>query len=333
MGRYRRTAVKGSGVNLQRKGRIAFAVPMAFFCSVCFGQQQGTVTYVYTDPQGTPLAETDANGNITATYDYTPYGTTSLGSSPNGPGYTGHVNDPETNLVYMQARYYDSATGRFLSVDPVSPNGSNPSKFNRYDYANNNPIANIDPDGRDILVIAGGRNTGSLNVFGHVASAIQGYGVASYGNDTRLGSPASQYIQSQSVLRNQTVTVITTTPAQDAKAVSFINSEQSENTASLIDNCAVKTNLIINAAGVATDDIPFPGGTSRDVSSLPGTTTYFIPRNGTIPKGLQAILNQYAHPQSNTPAPTPTPTPSPTPTPTPSPTPSQPDFPRHEAGS
>ncbi|MCW0201220.1 hypothetical protein [Rhodanobacter thiooxydans] len=25
----------------------------------------GTVTHVYTDPQGTPLAEADANGNIT----------------------------------------------------------------------------------------------------------------------------------------------------------------------------------------------------------------------------------------------------------------------------
>ena len=32
----------------------------------------GTVTYVYTDPQGTPLAEADVNGNITATFDYAP---------------------------------------------------------------------------------------------------------------------------------------------------------------------------------------------------------------------------------------------------------------------
>jgi hypothetical protein len=49
-----------------------------------------------------PLAEADANGNITKTYDHTPYGTTVLGTPPNGVGYTGHVNDPETNLVYMQ---------------------------------------------------------------------------------------------------------------------------------------------------------------------------------------------------------------------------------------
>lgn len=73
----------------------------------------GTVTYIYTDPQGTPLAEADASGNIKATFDYRPYGSLALGSPPSGPGYTGHVEDPDANLVYMQARYYDPALGHF----------------------------------------------------------------------------------------------------------------------------------------------------------------------------------------------------------------------------
>lgn len=69
--------------------------------------QTDTVTYVYTDPQGTPLVKADAAGNVIARYDYTPYGSSvaSLGNPPDGPGYTGHVNDPETGLVYMQQRY------------------------------------------------------------------------------------------------------------------------------------------------------------------------------------------------------------------------------------
>jgi RHS repeat-associated protein len=119
-----------------------------FVCNALHAQQQGTVTYVYTDPQGTPLAEADGNGSITKTFDYTPYGTTALGTPPSGPGYTGHVNDPETNLVYMQARYYDAATGHFLSVDPVDPKAGDAFNFNRYDYANNNPIKNTDPTGK-----------------------------------------------------------------------------------------------------------------------------------------------------------------------------------------
>lgn len=65
--------------------------------------QPGRVMYVYTAPQGTPLAEADANGNITATFDYGAYCGQALGSSPAGPGYTGHVNDPDTGFVYMHA--------------------------------------------------------------------------------------------------------------------------------------------------------------------------------------------------------------------------------------
>lgn len=128
----------------------------------------GTVTYVYTDPQGTPLAEADANGNITARFDYTPYGQSvaSMGAAPNGPGYTGHVNDPDTGLVYMQARYYDPVVGRFLSIDPVGPSPGNTFNFNRYGYASNNPIINIDPDGRNGVTAFGGLLAESWN-FAH----------------------------------------------------------------------------------------------------------------------------------------------------------------------
>jgi RHS repeat-associated protein len=108
----------------------------------------GTVYYDYTDPEGNVLAVADAQGQVVARYDYAPYGAsvTSLGAPPNGPGYTGHVNDPETGLVYMQARYYQP-NGRFVSPDPVGPSPGNIYSFNRYAYANNNPIVNTDPTG------------------------------------------------------------------------------------------------------------------------------------------------------------------------------------------
>jgi len=63
-------------------------------------------------------------------------------------GYTGHVNDVESGLVYMQARYYDPEVGRFLSVDPVGPEPGSAFSFARYSYANNDPIRNFDPFGR-----------------------------------------------------------------------------------------------------------------------------------------------------------------------------------------
>ncbi|MGS0998321.1 RHS repeat-associated core domain-containing protein [Rhodanobacter sp. UC4451_H18] len=125
--------------------KIALAVLM-----LAAGQlhAEDAVHYYYTDPQGTVLAKADATGNVIATYDYAPYGSQALGMPPSGPGYTGHVNDPDTGLVYMQARYYDPATGRFLSTDPVGPSPGSLFHFNRYDYANDNPYRYTDPDGR-----------------------------------------------------------------------------------------------------------------------------------------------------------------------------------------
>ncbi|WP_245889907.1 RHS repeat-associated core domain-containing protein [Fulvimonas soli] len=54
-------------------------------------------------------------------YDYAPYGREVSGVSTARPGYAGHINDPDTGLIYMQARYYDPEVGGFLSVDPVGP--------------------------------------------------------------------------------------------------------------------------------------------------------------------------------------------------------------------
>jgi RHS repeat-associated protein len=117
-------------------------------------QAAETVTYYYTSPQGTVLATGDSAGNILTSADYRPYGGQALGTPEDGPGYAGHVNDTGSSLVYMQARYYDPETGRFLSMDPVAV-APGDLFASRYAYANNNPIGNIDPDGRQSCVAEG----------------------------------------------------------------------------------------------------------------------------------------------------------------------------------
>jgi len=108
-----------------------------------------TVTYYYSDHQGTVLATANASGALTGTSDYRPYGTQTLGPPADGPGFTGHVNDVDSSLVYMQARYYDPTIGRFTSADPVKPTPGDFFSINRYAFVNNNPIANVDPDGME----------------------------------------------------------------------------------------------------------------------------------------------------------------------------------------
>lgn len=103
--------------------------------------------YVHTDGLGSPVARTNAARGIISRTRYEPYGLTASGATPT-VGYTGHVNDADTGLVYMQQRYYDPVAARFLSTDPVLTDANTAASFNRYNYANSNPYRNVDPDGR-----------------------------------------------------------------------------------------------------------------------------------------------------------------------------------------
>ena len=104
--------------------------------------------YIHTDGLGSPVARTNQQGQVISRTRYEPYGATAAGATPT-IGFTGHVNDPDTGLIYMQQRYYDPYAGRFLSTDPVLTDAKTGGAFNRYVYANNSPYTHIDPDGRD----------------------------------------------------------------------------------------------------------------------------------------------------------------------------------------
>ena len=107
-----------------------------------------TVTYNHTDALGSPVAQTNAAGTILSRTRYEPYGYIVAGT-PRTIGFTGHVNDNDTGLVYMQQRYYDAFAGRLLEVDPVIVDSNTGRSFNRYTYALNNPYRYVDPDGRE----------------------------------------------------------------------------------------------------------------------------------------------------------------------------------------
>ena len=116
-------------------------------CMIASAPVFATVEYMHTDALGTPVAVTDADGNVLQTSEYEPYGKLLNRPRTDGPAYTGHVTDAATGLTYMQQRYYDPGIGRFLSVDPVTADGSG-GNFNRYQYASDNPYRFTDPDGR-----------------------------------------------------------------------------------------------------------------------------------------------------------------------------------------
>jgi RHS repeat-associated protein len=110
---------------------------------------QETVEYIHTDALGSPVATTDAAGNVIERTVYEPYGAVANRPLKDGPGYGGHVSDSSTGLSYMQQRYMDPQVGVFLSVDPVAAYSDPGVAFGRYLYGNNNPYRYVDPDGNE----------------------------------------------------------------------------------------------------------------------------------------------------------------------------------------
>jgi len=62
--------------------------------------------------------------------------------------YAGHRRDDESGMFYMKARWYDPGAGRFMSVDPLVRDATNPQSMNPYSYTENNPVNGIDPTGQ-----------------------------------------------------------------------------------------------------------------------------------------------------------------------------------------
>lgn len=104
----------------------------------------GATTYYHHDQLGSTRMLTDSSGKVTGTFSYTPYGAPagSTGEQTTPLGYAGQYTDPVSGLQYLRARYYDPATGQFISRDPLNAVTRSP-----YGYVANNPLNGSDPTG------------------------------------------------------------------------------------------------------------------------------------------------------------------------------------------
>jgi len=103
------------------------------------------------DGHGSVRFLTDSTGAVTDTYDYDAFGnlTNSTGSTPNNYLFAGEQYDPALGLYYNRARYLNTATGRFWSMDDYDGDPSSPSSLHKYLYASGNPASRIDPTGNE----------------------------------------------------------------------------------------------------------------------------------------------------------------------------------------
>ena len=119
--------------------------------STLYGPTNGTKFY-FLNHLGSSSVVTDTGGREQVRYVYQPYGelnrNASFGVDVITHKFTGQEHDAITGLSYYSSRYYDPEMARFLTADTVLPGGKwDPTAFNRYAYARNNPAKYVDPDG------------------------------------------------------------------------------------------------------------------------------------------------------------------------------------------
>lgn len=133
-----------------------------------------TITYIHGDISGSPLAATSSTGAVVWKESYRAYGerwVNDPGSAQQSQWFHGKEQDAATGLQYFGARYYDSAVGRFLGIDPVDYQDGNLHSFNRYAYGNNNPVRYVDPNGQwaeDALLALPGMVVGSYSLVDNI---------------------------------------------------------------------------------------------------------------------------------------------------------------------
>jgi len=151
-------------------------------------------------------AEVNAAGVVTASFRYRAYGAISQSAGASAPtylGYAGQLQDP-SGLLYMRARWYDPAVGRFTTRDPVLSDASATAALNMFGYAGANPMTLADPTGMasstgddegghcgarclDLIVAQQTLGRAVASIQDVVASATKSIGDAAFGADSSTG--------------------------------------------------------------------------------------------------------------------------------------------------
>ena len=88
-------------------------------------------------------------GVATDTYQFDAFGNpiASSGTTANAYLYSGERFDNNLSLYHLRARYYNSLTGRFVTLDYHQGTVLNPATLHKYTYTLNNPVNASDPSG------------------------------------------------------------------------------------------------------------------------------------------------------------------------------------------
>jgi RHS repeat-associated protein len=132
--------------------KTVWAITWSGASPVMLANAVGETFYYVTNYRGDVVNILDEDGYPVASYRYDPWGKPEYAEEEASVAgqpirYASYVYDSETGLYYLQARYYDPVTGRFISQDPVWGEMGSPLSQNLHGYCGGDPINFIDPSG------------------------------------------------------------------------------------------------------------------------------------------------------------------------------------------
>lgn len=137
------------------------------------GFEYNNQTYYFEkNAQGDVVRIFDIDGNFVSEYFYDAWGNIASVSgneeiaNANPFRYRGYYYDNESGLYYLQSRYYDSFTGRFLNADSIIGANGDITSNNLFTYCSNNPVNFIDPTGEIAANIIGAVIAGIVGLVG-----------------------------------------------------------------------------------------------------------------------------------------------------------------------
>ena len=129
---------------------------------VLTGVEYDGVKYLYkVNQMGDVLGLYDGTGKLVVKYRYDAWGKVKEQTDGSGKAitnaesigmrnpfrYRSYYYDTDTGWYYLNARYYDPETGRFLNADGYASTGQGIVGNNMFAYCNNNPVMNADYTG------------------------------------------------------------------------------------------------------------------------------------------------------------------------------------------
>ena len=109
----------------------------------------GWTGYYTHDPRGSVSGVTDSGGRLWKSYRYGPTGDITFGKPQYNNSYAYNAEDynPNLEVQYLRARYYDVERGNFLTEDTYLGKLTDPLTLNRYNYVKSSAPNYVDPSG------------------------------------------------------------------------------------------------------------------------------------------------------------------------------------------